>query len=154
MAKFRNHRTWNHQILYGQPYQPTLKPRRIWLHQLLPVGIYRSSKNYQNAASDGFESNLVARHFCLAQPIGVLLVNDTTIMPMYSSPALSVCSWRESLSPNSTLAFMLTMPCLLVPSYLRWCCLSKCKNFLRPNLIEWVDEWSSRGKCNLHPKFY
>ena len=32
-------------MLHGHPCCPSLRPQRIWRHQLLPIGIYRSSKN-------------------------------------------------------------------------------------------------------------
>ena len=34
-----------HQMLHWHPCQPTLQPHWIWRHQLLPIGIYWSSKN-------------------------------------------------------------------------------------------------------------
>ena len=32
-------------MLHGHRCRPNLRPHRTWLHQLLPIGIYRSSKN-------------------------------------------------------------------------------------------------------------
>ena len=37
--------TQTRHMLQGHPCRRSLRPHRIWTHQLLPIGIYRSSKN-------------------------------------------------------------------------------------------------------------
>ena len=44
----------NHPILNGHLYRPILRRRRIWCHQVLPIGSCRTSnKTTENTASDG-----------------------------------------------------------------------------------------------------
>ena len=54
----------------------SLQPNRIWRHQVLPIGIYRSSEwTAENTAASGYGSNFSGTAFCLPhQWVGFLLI--------------------------------------------------------------------------------
>ena len=66
-------------MLHAHLCRPSLRPHR---HQLLPIDIYRNSKNGRNAASDGFGSNFIGTAFCLPHQLVGILFGYTYDRPM------------------------------------------------------------------------
>ena len=70
--------TYSHLILPGHLCRPSIQLHRICHHQVLPVGVYRSSKDGRKcSAPNGFESNFCDAAFCLPyQLYGFLFQNS------------------------------------------------------------------------------
>ena len=60
-------------MLHGHLWWPNLRPHRIWRHQLLPIGIYQSSKNGRKCRPRRLWSNFSGAAFCLPhQMVGII----------------------------------------------------------------------------------
>ena len=109
----------NRQILHGYPCRPSLQPRRIWCHQLLPVDLSRGSKNCRKFRLKRLSVEFLWRGVFPALPLDGLSGANATLpiaLSVCVAAALRIVAKRCRIGPSCVQKSTWRCP-------FDWCCL-------------------------------